>query len=496
MSKQVERPVKDSSKAKGSGESQHSHFELGSTRGRWDKDDGSDFAITSVNVPDRLDTQEVRARADGDSQSSVRRFHPDDVVRLVKWSVILLALVAAAVWAGRLVSPIRSAISPAGIEAQVSRALGVPVSVAASEMRFLPAPRLVISGMVAQSGWRLPEVTLNFNWRDVLHGLQSAVWVVGEARVAPVELPANEALALLQSVRGASDLPAAVSTIRFESVSFPELVLLPGRYEAVIRRDARKNFGPLALKRLDGGGQFDVEIRSPTVPNGNAGFAMFASQWASTVGPSMTWREATAQGEFRADRVQIESFSVGAPFGNINGAAVIAMEGKGWRLAGNARSADLNLQELTRHASGLAESEASLARMPLRGTAKFDLTLAGAGATLAQTLAQTRAGGSVSVSSALLNGLNLGLAATQGGIDGAGGSTRFTDLDFELVASGGGLAIRNVVGRAGGLRVFGGFDVDRGLQLSGSLRPEVASPRGVTGAQIRLGGTAAAPTYQ
>jgi hypothetical protein len=134
--------------------------------------------------------------------------------------------------------------------------------------------------------------------------------------------------------------------------------------------------------------------------------------------------------------------------------------------------------------------------MPLRGTAKFDLTLAGAGATLAQTLAQTRAGGSVSVSSALLNGLNLGLAATQGGIAGAGGSTRFTDLDFELVASGGGLAIRNVVGRAGGLRVFGGFDVDRGLQLSGSLRPEVASPRGVTGAQIRLGGTAAAPTYQ
>jgi hypothetical protein len=107
-----------------------------------------------------------------------------------------------------------------------------------------------------------------------------------------------------------------------------------------------------------------------------------------------------------------------------------------------------------------------------------------------------KAAGPVSVSGATLSGLNLGLAATQGGIVGAGGNTRFNNLDFDLTATREGLAIRNVVGRAGGLRVVGGFNVDRKLQLDGALRSEVASPRGVTGTPIRLGGTVTAPTYQ
>jgi hypothetical protein len=44
--------------------------------------------------------------------------------------------------------------------------------------------------------------------------------------------------------------------------------------------------------------------------------------------------------------------------------------------------------------------------------------------------------------------------------------------------------------------VHGGFAVDRQLQLRGSIRSEVASPRGIAGADIRLGGTIGAPTYQ
>jgi hypothetical protein len=74
--------------------------------------------------------------------------------------------------------------------------------------------------------------------------------------------------------------------------------------------------------------------------------------------------------------------------------------------------------------------------------------------------------------------------------------TRLTDLDLVATGSADGLVVRNLAGRAGSLRVRGGFSVDRQLQLRGAIRSEVASPRGVAGVDIRLGGTVSAPTYQ
>jgi hypothetical protein len=100
------------------------------------------------------------------------------------------------------------------------------------------------------------------------------------------------------------------------------------------------------------------------------------------------------------------------------------------------------------------------------------------------------------MSGATLAGINLGLVATQGSAGAAGGMTRLTDLDLEMVGSADGLEVRNLAGRAGSLRVRGGFAVDRKLQLRGSMRSEVSSPRGVAGADVRLGGTVAAPTYR
>lgn len=479
-----------------SGESQYSHFEYGSTHGRWDQEAGSEFVVTSVNVPDRLDTQEVRARAAEELETSVSRFHRDDVIRAAKWLAGLAVLGALGAWSWRQVGPIREAISPAGVEARIGRALGVPVSVADTELRFSPAPRLVISGIAAQSGWRLPEVAVDFNWRDVLQGLQTSTWALGEARVAPVALSGEQALALLQSMRGAARLPEAVTTIWFDEVTFPDLVLLPGRYQAVLRRDGRKGAAALSLRRLDSEGSVDIEVSPPVSAEGAAGFALFARKWVAGFGPPVAWPEATAQGEFRAGEVKVDSFSVGGPFGNLNGAATLVKDGRGWRLSGNVRSPDLSLEELSRSAAGLGGSEAGAANIPLRGIAKAELTLAGNGASVEEALSRARAFGPVSVSGAALHGLNLGLAVTQGELASAGGVTRFSDLESEVVVSANGLAAPSLSGRAGSLRVQGSFEVDRGLRLAGSLRPEVVAPRGAASVQIRLGGTLTAPTFQ
>jgi len=498
MARETRQKHTETPYTKGSGESQHSHVEYGSTHVAWDRDSGSDFAITSVNLPDRLDTQEVRARAAADSERpSVRRLHRSDVMRVIGW--LLVAVIAGGlVWAAlRVAMPLRAAISPAGVEASVGAALGVPVSVADTRVDFSPSPRLVVTGLVAQSGFQLPKIELHLNWRAALEGLQSSKWVLGEARVAPVQLTGAAALALLHSVHRASTLPAAISTIRFEAVEFPDLVLLPGRYEAIVRRGAERGaFSTISLKRLDGDGEMELEIRPPTTAEDAAGFALFARKWVTAIGPAVVWSEATAQGEFRADLVKVDSYSVGGQFGNLNGAARLVKESSGWRLAGNVRSPDLAVEQVIRRAAGLGEDAKSVAPIPLRGTAKFDLTVSGAGASAEETLQQAIVGGAVSVSGATFAGLNLGLVAAQGKAEGAGGTTRFTDLECDVVVSRDGLTVRNVAGRAGGLRVYGGFQVDRKMQISGSLRPEVASPRGVVGADVRLGGSAAAPTYR
>ncbi len=485
----------------GSNESKHSHVEFGTTRSRWDPDAGADFAITTVNVPDRLDAQEVRARASVDSgPPSVRRFHRDDLRRVIGW-LLGLAVLGGIVWAGaRLAGPVRAAISPKGVESQIGDALGFPVSVRATELRLLPSPRLVVSDVIGQGGLRLPEISVNFNWRDALHGLRSSNWVLGEARVAPTELTGEQALKLLQAVRRASRLSAAVSTIRFESVAFPDLVLMPGRYEVVVRRGVgQREFDAVTASRLDARGQTEFEIKPPISPDGKAEFRLFASQWQAGVGPAVVWSEATAQGDFSAGRLQVESFSVGARFGNLNGSALVEQDGQGWRLTGTARSADVAIEELIRYLASPAGADApaeSTASTPFRGIAKIDLALAGAGTTAAEALRRAVASGPVSVSGATWAGMNLGLAATQGSAIGAGGMTRLTDLDLVATGSADGLVVRNLAGRAGSLRVRGGFSVDRQLQLRGAIRSEVASPRGVAGVDIRLGGTVSAPTYQ
>jgi len=484
--------------SKASSDSKHSHVEMGTTRSRWDPDAGTDFAITTVNVPDRLDAQEVRAREAVDSgPPSVRRFHRADVVRAVGWLLALTAL-GVLIWgAVRLIGPLREAISPRGVEAQISQALNLPVSIRTTELRFLPSPQLVVTDVIGHGGLRLPEITVNFNWRDAAHGLRTSTWVLGEARVAPVELTGEHALMLLQSVRRASRLSAAVSTIRFESIAFADVAPLPGRYEAVVRRGiAQRDFDLVIVKGLDGAGQMEVEINPPATTGEAATFRLFASQWLAAAGPAVPWNEATAQGDFRAGELRVDSFSLGARFGNLNGTATLARDARGWRLTGNVRSPDISVEELIRYLTVPAGSEAPPVPAPFRGTAKIDLALGGSGATAGEALQRATATGPVSVSGATVVGMNLGLAATQGSASGAGGATRLTDLDLEMSGSADGLSVRNLAGRAGGLRVQGGFTVDRKLQLRGSIRSEVTSPRGVAGVDVRLGGTVGAPIYQ
>jgi hypothetical protein len=482
---------------KGRGETRHSHFEYGSTQGRWADRDDTDFVITSVNVPDRLDTQEVRNRAEAESAlPKVGRFHREDILRAARWAVAVLVLALLGWWGYRIVMPLRAATSPNGVASILSSALGVPVSVGDTSVQLTPSPRLTIRSVFVQGGYRLPEVSLLVNWSDAFRGLQTARWVFGEARVAPMEVNGDEAIALLGSVRAAGRLPAALTTLRFESIRFNDVAVLQGSYEAVLRRSTGQDVSTVSLRRVDAEGRIELEITPAAVTGANNRFALFASKWPASVGPQIVWDEATAQGEFRADRLLVESFSVGARFGNVNGNASLLKSGADWRLAGTARSVDLNVGELIRFAAGLNDADGAESRLPLRGVGKVELVLAGTGASAAEALQRATATGSGAMPGATFGGLNLGLAASQGSAASAGGQTRLTDFAFDVQLSRGGLMARNLDGRAGSLRLTGGFSVDAALKLNGLLRPEVVSPRGTSSAAIQVGGTLGAPSFR
>ena len=162
-------------------ESDHSHFEYPSVPGNWEAASATDFAITTVNVPDRLDAQELRARRDAeDAAPRVSRFHPSDLTR---WAgrAFLIAILGAVVWGGfQLAVPVREAFSANGLSERLTVTLKAPTTVRASRMEWWPVPRLVVSGIDVVGRFAIPEASVHFNWSDAVEALRSAKLVLGE----------------------------------------------------------------------------------------------------------------------------------------------------------------------------------------------------------------------------------------------------------------------------------------------------------------------------
>jgi hypothetical protein len=247
-----------------------------------------------------------------------------------------------------------------------------------------------------------------------------------------------------------------------------------------------------------GGGQVELEIVPPAARGGDSRFSLYASQWIAAVGPAdHLWSEATARGEFprrcRQGRLVQCRRTLRQPQRRGDPDQGSARLEAGRQLCA-ARLEHRRTDPLP--AGDTSGSRGGAAQAPFRGTARFNLAVAGTGNSVAEVLQRTTVSGPVSVSSAALFGANLGLAATRGDLGGTGGVTRFTDLELEVFGASSGLSLRSITGRAGSLRVYGGVNVDRTLRLNGALRTEVVSPRGVAGVQTRVGGTVTAPTYE
>jgi hypothetical protein len=470
---------------------------------QWEPTRATDFAITTVNVPDRLDVQEVRARADQEDDAPRRRL-AIDTYWLAVWlkRLVVVGILGAVVYYGYLaLSPLRGDVSAAGIAARLTQGLRQAVQVSSAEFRFTPTPRLVLQDIDVAGAYRLGEVSLHFNWQDALRALRDGNWVWGEAAVAPLKLDAMQGLALLRSLEAAGGaIPSTISTIRFESVEFAGLPLLPGKYELVARRAADGRFAPISLSAVgtDGRMKLTVARRLDGEWGETVDFQLDAADWALPVGPGARWSEVVASGRVRPNLIQVDNYSLAGSYGVVQGLIVAAHDVE-WAITGSARAPNLDLESVLLHFKGKPAEERAKgqAAVAMHGTAQLNLVIAGRGDTLSQAIDQSVAAGPLQVRWATLNGINLGYAATRGGPAGTGGGgfTRFSELEAFVTVARTGLKVSGIRGRAGAMATRGEIRVAPDLGLSGALRVDLGAQRVQAPINVAVRGTALQPQF-
>jgi hypothetical protein len=457
----------------------------------------TDFAITTVNVPDRLDAQEVRARAEAEEHYARPRRR--DFRGLRRWVLGIAAAGAvgfAAHGAFGLVSPLWDRLSAAGIATHLSQALGQPVQVANAGLRLTPTPRLEIEGIEVGDQFRIGAVALRFSWSSLAKTIQGAGWVWGEASVGPLELTSDEAFALVRAVPALSAaVPAPITSIRLESVRFRDVGMLPARYQVIAARSSGAGFSELSIAEIESGGQMEMTV-SLAAPDAGR-FRLRAFQWRPPLGPSFDWAEVAAEGSFAPGRLEVESFSANGFLGVVTG-KLSANRSAQWNVHGAVQTTNLDLAAIQREARKRAKLAAESGRgAAIQGVMDASGAFSGHGKTLTSVLEELSATGKLRLRFAALHGVNLGASAVQAGASSrSGGVTRFGDFEAALDVTPSMVRIRDIFGSAGALKVRGTVGVERDFQLGGVLRAEVTTGSVIAPADVRVSGTVFDPIFE
>lgn len=458
----------------------------------WDPTEASSFAITTVNVPDRLDMQEERDRAEMEEYTEHRR-----QVVLQAWLKRLLVAAIVIVFGGvvyGVLKPVRDQASASRVGERLSGAFKVPVKVAETEFRFLPSPRLILRGIDVGGEFGTEQVALLINWKDLWFALNGGQWVWGEATVAPTAMSAAQAIAAVKRVPGGTaGLPQTISTIRFESIQVSGSRLFPGRYEAAMRRGDDGRFGPLVLKELAGDdSSMQLQFRPSAGELGAIDFTLEAQRWAVPVGPRTRWNNVQASGSIRGNVLEVSSYTLAGYFGITTGTVFVAGDVE-WVVTGTAEAGKVDVETVLESLRGPVQGPSAGRPAAMQGTATLNLVMLGRGATAEEAITHSAIAGPFTVRFAVLNGINLGLAATQG--VAASGVTRFTDFGGTVVASASGVRFEETGGRAGAMVARSNFTVAPDASIAGVVRVELGGQRIQAPMTLRISGTTSQPRF-
>ncbi|MBC8119402.1 MAG: hypothetical protein H7X75_07505, partial [Burkholderiaceae bacterium] len=452
------------------------------------------WAITTVNVPDRLDLQEERDRAEAVEYSDGRR---REILRLWMKRLLMVAVIAVVV-AGvyATLAPLREETSAARVAERLTAVFRRPVQVADTDFRFSPTPRLTVRGIDAAGQFKADEVSLLINWKDLWSAVRGGNWVWSEAVIAPMTVtPAQAAYIVRTLPGGARELPSKISTIRFASIRIGDSQLFPEAYEGVLRRGADGSFGALVLRPLDAESPVQLSFRPGRMPDGRESieFRLTADRWMPPFGPRVRWNEVQASGRIYDNVVEVSDFTLAGFFGVTSGTLYAATDVE-WVITGIAGASNIDVESVMqalRPAGQAAPADGPPTAM--QGTATMSLTIVGRGPTLDDAIARSAIAGPFQLRWATLNGINLGLAVTQGAM--AAGLTRFTEFNGLMAASANGVRFEDTGGRAGAMAARGDFTVAPDLALAGGIRVELGTQRVQAPVNLRVRGTVLDPRF-
>lgn len=456
------------------------------------------FAITTVNVPDRLDLRDIDDRKQLDDDNRARRF---DAAVFRAWAprlflVGLLVVIAFILFEG--IDTWRTSLSAGQLSQRLSAALGVPVTVGDSQFAISPAPELLLSKVSIDNSVVLDTVIISLGYHQLGQAFQGHGWNWGDAVINSHPLTLNQCrtlLALLPRLDGA--LPRTLSNLRFEHLEIADHPWLQGVWDVSIGRGKGKDVSTVVAIQHQKSGSVHIELQAAAQP-GAFTYQLEGRNWTPPFGVSFPLEETVASGLLSPTRVDVSEFSIGGAFGAASGHVTANLD-SAWTVTGTAKSEGIDLDALIPLISPTPASDTSDGPAPavIQGTATFAGQLHGAGATLADAVATATFEAPVKVRSATLTGINLGYAATRPTLAGvtSGGSTRFSSLEADLVASGGQVTLREIHAHAGALAASGEVQMLPDHALKGHLHVDLGETRVLAPIRVAVRGTVVKPEF-
>lgn len=458
----------------------------------------TDFAITTVNVPDRLDMRDMDDRKQLEDDYRQRGIDPA-VIRtwLPRVTLVgLLAIIVFLLW--QVVDTWRNSLAAEPLSNRLTASLGMPVRIESSQFALFPSPRLVLTKVTLQQDLVLNNVALKLTTRHIAQFFQGRGFTWGEAIVGPSSITlaqAHDLMQLLPRLNGA--FSTGIGMVRFDDLQIAEQDWLKGSWRVNIERGNGPNaFAAAVATQNPGSGSIQVQLtsESPEVVN----FDLKAFHWNLPFGFKAPVDTAQANGKISYAQLQLDQFSVSGNFGEIHG-SVSGFSENGWHVDGNVASDGLDVDGLIKQlAPGQkkAESEGDNPAFA-QGMATFSGRLEGKGANLQEAVDTAQLVAPVNVRSAVLNGINLGFIAMNPTAtpEASGGSTRFSTLDAVLVANSKQTTIRNLHARAGALLALGEVDVNAAHEISGVVHVDLGTTRVLAPIRVRVHGTLDQPKF-
>lgn len=458
----------------------------------------TDFAITTVNVPDRLDLRDMDDRKQLEDDTLRRRF---DASALRPWLpritiAGIFAIIVFLLW--QVADSWKSSLAPAPLSNRLSAAFGVPVQIESTQFALTPSPRMILSKLKINNDLVLNQVTIKVTTRHIAQAFQGSGFSWAELNVGPSSFNLNQGHDLLQLLpRLDGAMAHGIGVVRFDDVQFPDQAWLKGSWNLELERGTGAPFSKVIARQTLSKGfvEFQLTPQTPEV----VGFHVKAGNWVLPFGLKTPIESVVADGTASFAQVEVTQYSMSGPFGEIHG-SVNCINESGWKVSGAALTDGVDIDALLRQiappAKLAADGDADVGTLG-QGMASFTGHIDGSGPTLEDATEASLLVAPLHVRSAVLNGINLGFIAMNpsSNPDASGGSTRFASLDATLVAGSKQTAIRDLHARAGALLALGEVTISPTHELNGLLHVDLGTTRVLAPIRVHVRGTLAQPKY-